>query len=251
MLRYGTLIAICLLAQTDVLLAQRPPVEAELPLYSFRAEHDRDGIGKFYMEREIAHVMGFAAAPWLERPQREQEEQLSKMVKSLSLKPGMVVADIGAGSGRISLMMAKEVSPKGRVRAVDIQPEMLNLLAQKLEEQEIRNIDLVLGTTKSPKLRERSIDLAIMVDVYHEFSYPYEMMLGISRALKPGGRVAFVEFRKEDPDVPIKLLHKMTEAQVKKEMSRPELGLKWKETIGVLPWQHIVVFERAGEGAGE
>jgi len=226
----------------------RRPVEAELPFYSFQADHDPNGIGKFYMGREIAHVMGFAAAPWLERPEREREEQLSKMVGSLKLKPGMVVADIGAGSGVISVKLARAVSPGGKVLAVDIQEEMLNLLSKKVEQLGIENIEPVLGTIRSPRLPEGSVDLALMVDVYHEFSHPHEMLGSIARALKPGGRVVFVEFRKEDPEVPIKLVHKMTEAQVKREASRPEHGLRWKETIGVLPWQHVVVFERVAGG---
>jgi ubiquinone/menaquinone biosynthesis C-methylase UbiE len=193
--------------------------------------------------------MGFGAAPWLERPEREREEQLTKMVKALRLKNGMIVADVGAGSGVISVMMARNVAPKGKVLAVDIQPEMLELLSNKLEQQGIKNVEPVLGGIRSPRLDPESVDLALMVDVYHEFSHPYEMMVGISRALKPGGRVVFVEFRKEDPKVPIKKVHKMSVRQVQREMSPPELGLKWVETIGVLPWQHIIVFERVGRPA--
>jgi precorrin-6B methylase 2 len=212
--------------------------------YEFRQNHDPNGIGKFYMGREIAHVMGYPAATWLERNEREEEERTSLMVKTLRLKPGMTVADIGAGSGRITFMMADEVGETGKVLAVDIQQEMLDLIAEKLTRTGHKNVELVKGNEKSPKLDDESVDLALMVDVYHEFAYPYEMMLELSKAMKPGGRVVFVEFRKEDPDVPIKLVHKMTEAQVKKEMSPPELRLKWKETIGVLPWQHIIVFEK-------
>lgn len=225
-------------------LAARIPVEAELPFYSYREDHDPNGIGKFYMDREIAYVMGFGAAPWLERPEREREEQLTKMVKSLKLKPGMVVADVGAGSGVISLRMARFVGAKGKVLAVDIQEEMLELLSKKLEQRKVKNVEPVLGTIRSPRLEDGSVDLAIMVDVYHEFSHPYEMMLGISRAMKPGGRVVFVEFRKEDREVPIKLVHKMSVEQVRREMSPPELNLKFAETIDVLPWQHIIVFEK-------
>ena len=212
--------------------------------YEFRKEHDQSGLGKFYMGREIALVMTFHAAPWLERSEREEEERLSTLVSHLGLKPGMVVADIGAGSGVISLMMAHEVGEKGKVLAIDIQQEMLDLLGDKIKNADIKNVELVLGTEKSPKLKESSIDLAIMVDVYHEFAYPYEMTLELAKALKPGGRIAFVEYRREDPQVPIKLVHKMTEAQVKKEISQPAFGLKWKETIDKLPRQHIVVFER-------
>ena len=212
--------------------------------YSFREFHDLNGIGKFYMGREIAHVMGFAGAAWLERDSREREERLGLLVKSLRLKPGMIVADIGAGSGVISMLMARQLGKDGRVLAVDVQDEMLARLELNAKRRGIDNIVTIKGKSNSPQLKPNSIDLAIMVDVYHELEYPYEMMLELSRALKPGGRIAFVEYRKEDPDVPIKLVHKMTEAQVKKEASLPEFRLKWKETIGVLPRQHIVVFER-------
>lgn len=212
--------------------------------YEFRSDHDPNGIGKFYMGREIAHVMGFAGANWLERRNREEEERTALMVKTLRLKPGMTVADIGAGTGRISLMMAENVGDDGKVLAVDIQQEMLDLMAEKLTKTGRKNVELVKGTEKSPELEPESVDLALMVDVYHEFNYPYEMMRELSQALKPGGKVVFIEFRLEDPDVPIKLIHKMTEVQVRKEMSPPEFNLKWSETIGVLPWQHMIIFEK-------
>ena len=131
-----------------------------------------------------------------------------------------------------------------RTNAVDIQQQMLDLLGDKIKNQDIKNVELVLATEKSPNLEAESIDLALMVDVYHEFEFPYETMVEISKALRPGGRVVFVEYRKEDPNVPIKLVHKMSEAQVKKEISQPEFGLKWKQTIRTLPQQHIVIFER-------
>lgn len=217
--------------------------------YEFRADHDPNGIGKFYMGREIAHVMGFAAAPWLERPEREREERTSQMIRSLRLKPGMTVADIGAGSGVITLRMANQVGKTGKVYAVDIQQEMLDLLADKLNRGNIENIELVLATNKSPRLPENSLDLAIMVDVYHELEFPYESMLELSKCMKPGGRIVLVEFRLEDPNVPIKLVHKMSVAQARKELGLPEFGLKWKETIGVLPWQHVIVFEKLGDSA--
>ena len=209
-------------------------------------DHDPNGIGKFYMGREIARVMGYAAAGWLERPEREKEESLTKLVESLKLKPGMVVADIGAGSGRISEMISPLVGPEGKVLAVDIQDEMLALIRERAKQKKLTNIEPVLGNEKSPNLEPGSVDLAFMVDVYHEFNHPYEMTLELSRALKPGGRLVFVEYRKEDPKVRrmIKLVHTMTEAQVKKEASLPEFGLKWKETLKILPVQHIIVFEK-------
>lgn len=224
---------------------QADAVDAEgRPRYTFRRFHDPNGIGKFYMGREIAHVMGYQGANWLERPEREEEERLTLLVKSLKLKPGMVVADIGAGSGVIAVMMAEHLLPDGKVLAVDVQPQMLTLLSRKLKRLEVENVEPVKGTTKSSNLPPESVDLVLMVDVYHEFEFPYEMMLDISKSLKPGGRVVLVEYRKEDPTVPIKLVHKMSEAQVKKEIGLPEFGLTWKETIGVLPRQHIIVFER-------
>lgn len=223
--------------------ATAPPARAT-PRYEFRAEHDRDGIGKFYMGREIAHVMGYLAAPWLERDNREEEERLTLLIRSLHLQPGQVVADIGAGSGVISMMMAEQVLPDGEVLAVDIQQEMLDRLQMRCEAAGVTNVKPVKGSDQSPNLPPESVDLAIMVDVYHEFEYPWEMLLEISRSLKVGGRVAFVEYRLEDPTVPIKLLHKMSLAQVRKEAEQPGLNLRWRETIEVLPRQHIVVFEK-------
>lgn len=229
----------------SISLADEPAANSKpAQRYETRKQHDPNGIGKFYMGREIALVMGFPAADWLERETREEEERTSIMVKSLGIEPGMTVADIGAGSGRISLMMADYVGETGKVLAVDIQQQMLDIIAIKLQERELQNVKLVKGTDKSPKLKPESVDLALMVDVYHEFKFPYEMMEQISAALKPGGRVAFVEFRLEDADVPIKLVHKMSEEQVKREMSPKEFHLEWKETIGILPWQHIIVFEK-------
>jgi precorrin-6B methylase 2 len=212
--------------------------------YQTRKKHDRDGIGKFYLGREIAHVMGYQGIDWLERPERESEEHLTQLIDSLKLTPGMVVADIGAGSGVISLKLAEKVGPTGTVLAVDIQDEMLSVLSKRLKQMKITNVKPVRGTVKSPNLKAASVDLALMVDVYHEFNYPYEMLREIAKALKPGGRVVFVEYRKEDPNVPIKLVHKMTEAQVKREAGQPEFGLRWLETIGVLPRQHVIIFER-------
>jgi precorrin-6B methylase 2 len=213
------------------------------PRYEIRRKHDPDGIGKFYMGREIAHVMGYQGIDWLERPERETEEHLTQLVNSLKLTPGMVVADIGAGSGVISIKMAEKVAPGGTVLAVDIQEEMLSVLSKRCKQLKITNVKPVHNTEKSPNLKPGTVDLALMVDVYHEFRYPYEMLLAISKALKPGGRVAFVEYRKEDPKVLIKLVHKMTEDQVKREAAEPELELAHVETIEILPRQHVIIFE--------
>jgi ubiquinone/menaquinone biosynthesis C-methylase UbiE len=210
--------------------------------YQHKSVHDPDGIGKFYMGREIAAVMGHQGADWLERPDREHEEQPAKLVEHLHLKAGDVVADIGAGTGYVSQRLAAKIGVRGKVLAVDIQPEMLDLLTNKMASLGITNVVPVLGTESDPKLPANSVDVVIMVDVYHEFEFPYEMMSAICRALKPSGRVVFVEFRAEDPQVPIKPLHKMTERQVRKEME--EQPLRWVETIEVLPRQHIIVFAR-------
>lgn len=215
--------------------------------YKFREDHDPNGIGKFYLGREIAHVMGHQGIQWLERAEREEEEGLVELVKCLDLKPGHVVADIGAGSGIISLMMAKKVGPKGTVLAIDIQQEMLDALAVHCKQNNVTNIEPILGTTTSPNLKPGMVDLVIMVDVYHEFDMPFEMLSAISQSLKPGGRIAFVEYRKEDPAVPIKEVHKMSEKQVRKEAEQESMGLVWLKTFRKLPRQHVVFFEKKGE----
>jgi SAM-dependent methyltransferase len=212
--------------------------------YETRSEHDPDGTGTFYRGREIAQVMGHQAADWLERPEREKEERPDLLLPALHLKPGQAVADIGSGTGYYTRRLADLVGNSGTVYAVDIQPEMLALLTNKMAELHIRTVKPVLGTTTNPNLPRESVDLALMVDVYHEFDHPYEMIEAICQSLKPGGRLVFVEFRGEDPNVPIKRVHKMTDAQVRKEMqSQP---LEWVETNEVLPWQHIIVFRKRG-----
>ncbi len=229
--------------------AKKPDKPRGPTRYEIREKHDRNGIGKFYMGREIAHVMGYQGIDWLERPERETEEHLTQLVEVLKLKPGMVVADIGAGSGVISIKMADKIKPTGTVLAVDIQEEMLSVLAKRCKQLKITNVKPIRGTEKTPNLKPATVDLAIMVDVYHEFRYPFEMLSAIAQSLKPGGRVAFVEYRKEDPNVPIKLVHKMTEAQVKREAAEPSLELTHVETIEVLPWQHVIIFEHRPKAA--
>lgn len=294
------------------------PTLQAAPRYEFRAEHDPNGIGKFFMGREIARVMGHQAADWLERPERESEERSELLLTALKLKPGDVVADIGCGSGYYTRRLAKLVggsrskipgagsdfqfraanpsydhlaasrtdannlesghsspffrfgdgSPKpGRVRrpaasenvapsppwlhrsdegglvyAVDIQPEMLDLLTTKLAAEKIFNVIPILGTATDPRLPCASVDLILLVDVYHEFDHPFEMVAALCEALKPGGRIVFVEFRAEDPAVAIKAVHKMSEAQVRKEMTAHPL--EWVETFGGLPQQHVIVFRK-------
>lgn len=232
--------AIGLSPQRSIFAATNSP--ATPSRYETRAEHDPDGIGKFYLGREIAHVMGHQAANWLERPEREREERPDLLVPALTLRAGDAVADIGAGTGYYTRRLAKAVGTNGLVYAVEIQQEMLDLLANKLAREGIANVKSVLGTVTDPKLPHAAVDLVLMVDVYHEFEHPFEMIEAICHALKPGGRVVFVEFRGEDPNVPIKPAHKMTEAQVRKEMRAHPL--EWVQTIGTLPWQHIIVFRK-------
>jgi ubiquinone/menaquinone biosynthesis C-methylase UbiE len=209
--------------------------------YSYR-QPSFDGTGKVYMGREIAQVMGHQGADWLERPDRATEEQPQKMVAALGLKSTDVVADIGAGTGYISQLLARQVS-KGKVLAVDIQPEMVELLKQRIKTSKIVNIQPQLGTEKSPELPTASIDLAIMVDAYHEFSYPHEMMAGIVSALKPTGRVVLAEYRGEDPLVFIKPHHKTTQKQIQQEMKA--VGLKLLKNESVLPQQHLLFFGKS------
>ena len=210
-------------------------------LYEQRPPH-RDGIGKIYMGREISQVMGHLAAGWLERPEREREEMPNKLIGLLKLKEGDVVADIGVGTGYIARRISPKVGNTGVVYGVEIQQEMLDILDALMQEEGITNIKGVLGTITDPKLPPNSVDLAIMVDVYHEFSHPYEMMQNICNALKVGGRVVFVEYRLEDDNVPIKRLHKMSQLQVIKEATPHPLS--WVATHDDLPWQHVIIFEK-------
>jgi ubiquinone/menaquinone biosynthesis C-methylase UbiE len=208
--------------------------------YSYRSP-SFDGIGKIYMGREISNVMGHQGADWLERTDRSKEEQPQKMVKALALKPNDVVADVGSGTGYITKLLATQV-PKGRVVAIDVQPEMLELLRQRMQQEKISNIEPHLGQEQSPELAATSIDLALMVDAYHEFSYPREMMMGIVAALKPGGRVVLAEYRGEDLQVFIKPHHKTTQQQIRREMEA--VGLQWQKTERTLPQQHLMFFTK-------
>jgi ubiquinone/menaquinone biosynthesis C-methylase UbiE len=223
--------------------AQKKPDDAETPWYTYR-EPTRDGIGKIYMGREIAHVMGHLAAGWLERPEREQLEMPAKVIELMELKEDDVVADIGAGTGYFSFRIAPHV-PKGKVLAVDIQQEMLDIVARRAKDMGVTNVEPVMGDIKDPNLPEGGVDSVLLVDAYHEFDHPREMMVATFKALKPGGQVVQVEYRGEDPTVPIKELHKMTEAQAKKEMA--SVGLVHKKTYDVLPQQHVMIFEKPAD----
>ncbi len=214
---------------------------AEHPGYIEAPERRTTGIGKFYMGREISFVMGHQGADWLNRPGRIQEEMPDEVVANMGLDADHAVADIGAGTGYFSFRIAKLV-PEGKVLAVDIQPEMLAIIEERKEQEGVDNIEGVLGTIDDPRLPANSIDAALMVDAYHEFSHPFEMIDGIYEALKPGGRIFLLEYRGEDASVPIRPLHKMTEEQAVREMS--VFGLEWTDTLDFLPWQHMMIFTK-------
>lgn len=193
-------------------------------------------------KRTPAPVMGTAGADWLIRSERIQEEEPDKMLAALDIKPGSVVADVGAGIGYHVWRMSALVGPNGRVIGEDIQEGMLRLLRKNISDRKLQNVDVVLGTPTDPKLPEGKLDLVLMVDVYHEFSYPVSMMTAIRKSLKPDGRVVLVEFRKEDPNVPIQALHKMSVPGVRAEIE--PLGFKFQKSLEFLPWQHIIIFTR-------
>ena len=206
--------------------------------YTFK-RGDYNGIGKWYMGREIAYVMGFQGIGWLERSEREKEENVSSSIKNMKIKSNEVIADIGAGSGYHAFRIASLVT-NGLVYAVDIQPEMLMAIEKTKEFKKVENIKTILGTEKTVELPKNSVDKILMVDVYHEFSFPVEMINSIKNALKPNGELFLIEYRAEDLKVPIKRIHKMTEEQAVKEMKAA--GLVLKENIDNLPWQHCMIF---------
>jgi precorrin-6B methylase 2 len=231
---------VALLLSAGAALAQ----PAALPERYSPVPASADGIGKRYMGREISSVMGWQGAAWLERAERDREERTDLLLAALALKPGMVVADIGAGTGYLARRMAPAVMPGGKIWAVDVQPEMIRLLQAGVKRSGLAQIEPRLGAVDDVRLPAGSVDLAVMVDVYHELAYPYEVMTSIMKALKPGGRVVFVEYKAEDPRVPIKPLHKMSEAQIKREAA--VFALDWERTVSTLPWQHVVVFRKRG-----
>jgi len=200
---------------------------------------DPNGINKWYMGRQIAYVMSHWGIDWLERPERQFEENSALLLKNLNLKPGMHIADIGAGSGYYSSLMAKRIG-NGKVYAVDVEPQMILFLNERVKEEKLSNVITVLGSETSVALPSSSIDMMLLVDVYHEFSFPYEMGLSMYNALKPNGRLVLVEFRSEDESVPIKTIHKMSEAQSVKELKA--VGFRLEKNISNLPWQHCMVF---------
>ena len=195
-----------------------------------------------YMGREIAQTMHYQGAPWLMRETRQREEDCETLLQALNVQPGQVVCDMGCGNGFYTLQLAKLVGEQGKVLAVDIQPEMLHMLSERAREEGITNIVPVAGTQVDPRLEPGSVDLILLVDVYHEFSHPAEMLAAMRTALKPGGRIALAEFRLEDRSVPIKRLHKMSKKQILREYGANDLKLV--EEFDKLPWQHLMFFER-------
>ena len=210
------------------------------PLYETRTVHDPNGTGKFYMGREIAQVMGPGGIPWLDRPERESEEKPAEVIKAMKLHGDEVIADLGAGSGYFTFRLAPKA---GKVLAVELQDEMIATLHQRAKEHKVANVEVVKGTECDPHLPAGGVDLVLIVDVYHELSCPFEVMTQVRKALKPAGRVMFVEYRKEDPAVAIKEVHKMSVAQLEKEMA--VVKFRRLQTVEVLPLQHIVIFGKS------
>ncbi|MBL9151639.1 MAG: methyltransferase domain-containing protein [Verrucomicrobiales bacterium] len=225
----------------------KPAAAEAAPRYTTK-EPSRDGTGKVYMGRETAQVVGHGAVRWLERPEREREELPLEVVKNMDLRPTDVVADIGAGSGYFTFRIAPAV-PQGKVIAVDIQQAMLDVVTERQKEAGLTNVETLLGQIDDTKLPAGQVDAVIMVDAYHEFSHPWEMMTSIVRGLKPGGRVILIEYRGEDPTVAIKPLHKMTQRQAIAEMRA--VGLEHVETRDFLPSQHFMIFRKPAAAASQ
>ncbi len=225
-------IIVTVLTSVGRLLAEGPVVDPAIPPAL-----------KYYKGREIAQTMHYLGAPWLMRESRQREEDTEQLLKVLDVKPGQVVCDMGCGNGFYTLKLAKRVGQTGRVLAVDIQPQMLSLLNERAKDAGIENIRPILGTLADPKLPEGALDMILCVDVYHEFSHPEQMLAAMRKSLKPEGRIVLVEFRAEDPTVPIKPLHKMSKKQILKEL--PPNGYRLVEEYDKLPWQHVMFFARA------
>ncbi len=198
-----------------------------------------------YKGRQIAQTMHYLGAPWLIRETRESEEHCRELLKALKVSEGQVICDMGCGNGFYSLRLARQVGPSGKILAVDIQPEMLRLLEARAEEAGIDNVETLLGTPVDPELPAGEVDLILLVDVYHEFSHPEHMLQAMHQALKPKGRIVLVEFRGEDPAVPIKPLHKMTKEQILREV--PPMGFTLDEEYDKLPWQHVMFFRKSSK----
>ncbi len=241
-------LAALILVGSGVPVAAEPPAAAAVDKKAADEAADDEPLPpplQFYKGREIAPFMTFHGADWLVRKERQAEEDCTHLLKALKLKPGQTVCDMGCGNGFYTLKMARQVGDRGKVLAVDIQPEMLSLLDKQLQGKHIENVDLILSTPIDPKLPPGEVDLILIVDVYHEFSYPEQMLRAMRKSLKPSGRIALAEFRLEDPTVPIKLLHKMSKEQILKEYE--PAGFKLVEQYDELPWQHLMFFARDDE----
>ncbi len=232
-------IILCILFISNQCEGQNQTREKET--YTYKTG-DPNGIGKWYMGREIAHVMGFQGIRWLERPEREKEENTSTLLKNMNIQPEDTIADIGAGSGYHVFKMSNKAT-EGKIYAVDIQDEMLDAIRKKIKATGIQNISTVKGSEKSVNLSENSVDKVLMVDVYHEFNFPIELMASVKKAMRSDAKLYLIEYRGEDGDVPIKEIHKMTEKQSIKEMEAA--GFKLEENIDNLPWQHCMVFVKS------
>ena len=209
--------------------------------YAEQESAHENGTGRFYMGREIAEITGLGRQGWLERPERETEELPNRVVRALELRPDDAVADIGAGTGYFTFRISPHV-PDGRVFAIDIEEEMLELIEERAERRGVTNVAPVLGTVQDPNLPQDSIDVALIVFTYTQFSHPREMMVNIRESLVRGGRVVLVEYRGEDPTIPVSPVYTLTEEQAKKELAAA--GLRWRETRDILPQHHFMVFER-------
>ncbi|MCH9661374.1 MAG: class I SAM-dependent methyltransferase [Bacteroidetes bacterium] len=229
-----------LLILTPIFIQCKTQTATTKEVYTYKIG-DRYGTGKWYKGREIANVMGFQGMSWLERPEREREENTFKLLNNMDIEPNDVIADIGSGSGYHVFKMAP-IARNGQVFAVDIQEEMLAVMREKIATNGMTNVSLIQGTENSTNLPENSIDKVLLVDVYHEFSFPVEMLASIKKALKPNGSIFLIEYRGEDLNVPIKKVHKMTEKQAIKEWEAA--GFQFIENISNLPWQHCMVFQK-------
>jgi len=237
-----TLISAC--PEITATTAANSENEQDWPDHYQQAPASPDGIGKFYMGREIAKVMGHQGIAWLERDAREQEENPQQLIAALNLDQNAIIADIGAGSGYYTFRLAPLV-PNGKVIATDIQPEMLEFIELRNKELHVKNVETKLGTIENTGLEPNSVDAVLLVDAYHEFSHPKEMLDSIHNALRPGGKLFLIEYRAEDPNVPIKPLHKMSEKQAIKEVEAA--NLTHLKTNDSLPWQHLLIFTKPSE----
>lgn len=236
------LIALVLPACADAPYDQAEAASDAASAYAWGPSRHPDGIGKFYLGREIARLTGSDRdTAWMRRPGRETSELPGRVVQALELKPADVVADVGAGTGYFTFRLSKAV-PQGKVLAVDVQPEMIEVIRRRVAEEGVHNVEPVLGTEQDPRLPAGSVDVALIVDAYHEFAYPREMAQRLTEALRPGGRLVLVAYRGEDPTLSAGPLRKLTQAQARKEMEA--VGLRWRETRPILPQQHFMVFEK-------